>query len=353
MTMRSAVAAVLLAVAWVAAAEPFVYPEAHWEKVADPATAGWSKAGLETFRNELAQTKTAGLVVVHAGRVIFEYGDVSSARVVASVRKSLLSVLYGNYVAAGKINLDATLAGLGIDDIGGLSDKEKQATVRDLLEARSGVYHAASNSGDDSAHAPPRDSQAHGTYFLYNNWDFNALGTIFEQQTGRNIYDAFETDLARPLSMEDFDRAAQKKSGNRSKSMHPAYHIRISPRDLARVGYLMLREGNWAGKQVVPRGWVKESTHLVTPASQMNTPAARRGPLGYAYLWWVWDKPWATGPFAGAYTAHGLGGQHLSVLPALDIVVAHETPGSERNTHAEFWRLLETLARAKCKNTPC
>ena len=351
--MRTAVAAILFAVAWAAAAEPFVYPEAHWEKVADPETAGWSKAGLEAFRVELARTNTAGLVVVNAGRVIFEYGDVSAPRVVASVRKSLLSVLYGNYVAAGKINLDATLAALGIDDIGGLSDKEKQATVRDLLEARSGVYHAASNSGDDSAHAPPRDSQAHGTYFLYNNWDFNALGTIFEKQTGRNIYDAFESDLARPLGMEDFDRGAQRKSGNLSKSMHPAYHIRISPRDLARIGYLMLREGNWAGQQIVPRAWVKESARVITPAAQMNSAAARRGPLGYGYLWWVWDARWATGPFAGAFTAHGLGGQHLSVLPALDIVVAHQTPGSETGTHPAFWRLLETLARAKCRNTPC
>lgn len=353
MRLHSSFAAILALIALGATAQPFVYPGAQWEKVADPETVGWAKAGLESFRSELAQTRTAGLVVVHAGRVIFEYGDVSTARVVASVRKSLLSALYGNYVAAGKIKLDATLAELGIDDLGGLSDKEKQATVRDLLEARSGVYHSASNSGDDAAHAPPRDSQAHGTYFLYNNWDFNALGTIFEQQTGRNIYDAFESGLARPLGMEDFDRAAQRTSGNPGKSKHLAYHIRISPRDLARVGYLMLRDGNWAGKQVVPREWVKESTRLITPASQMNTPAARRGPLGYGYLWWVWDKPWATGAFAGAYTAHGLGGQHLTVMPALDIVVAHETPGSEPGTHGAFWKLLETLARAKCPPVPC
>ena len=353
MMLKSSLAAIVLSLASLAAAQPAVYPQAQWEKVVDTETVGWSKAGLETFRSELARTGTAGLVVVHAGRVIFEYGDLSTPRVVASVRKSLLSALYGKYVASGLIKLDATLAELGIDDIGGLSDKEKQATVRDLLEARSGVYHPAANSGDDSAHAPPRNSQTHGTYFLYNNWDFNALGTIFEKQTGRNIYDAFESDLARPLGMEDFDRAIQKKEGNRRKSIHLAYHIRISPRDLARVGYLMLREGDWNGKQVVPREWAKESTRLVTSASQMNSPAARRGPLGYAYLWWVWDKPWATGPFAGAYTGLGLGGQHLTVMPALDIVVAHETPGSERNTHAEFRRLLDLLAQAKCAKAPC
>jgi hypothetical protein len=59
------------------------------------------------------------------------------------------------------------------------------------------------------------------------------------------------------------------------------------------------------------------------------------------------------GPFAGAFTAHGLGGQHLSVLPALDLVVANETPGHESGTHPAFWKLLETLTRARCSTTPC
>jgi len=169
----------------------------------------------------------------------------------------------------------------------------------------------------------------------------------------RNIYDAFESDLARPLGMEDFDRSTQRKTGDLHRSIHPAYHFHISPRDLARVGYLMLRQGDWAGKQVVPREWVKQSTQIATPVLQMNTKSDRRGPLGYGYLWWVWDKPWAVGPFAGAFTAHGIGGQHLSVLPALDLVVAHETPGREPGTHRDFWAILETLARAKCPSTPC
>jgi CubicO group peptidase (beta-lactamase class C family) len=284
--------------------------------------------------------------------VIFEYGDVRKPGDVNSVRKSLLSTLFGNYVAAGKIKLDATLAELEIDDLGGLSAQEKQATVRDLLEARSGVFHPPANGGDDSDKAPPRGSRARGTYFLYNNWDFNALGTIFEQQTGRNLYDAFESDLARPLGMEDFERRSQKKSGDLRRSMHPAYHFHISTRDLARVGYLMLRQGRWAGQQIVPREWVNQSTRIATPVAQMNTKSHRRGPLGYGYLWWVWDKPWAVGAFAGAFTAHGMGGQHLSVLPALDLVVAHETP-AETGTHQEFWALLETLARARCSTTPC
>ena len=115
-------------------------------------------------------------------------------------------MLYGRYVANGAIRLDATLQDVGIDDIGGLSTAERQARVADLLITSSGVYHAASNPGDNLTDAPPRGSQAPGEYFLYSNWDFNALGSIFEARTGRNIFDALASDLVQRISMQDFDR---------------------------------------------------------------------------------------------------------------------------------------------------
>jgi CubicO group peptidase (beta-lactamase class C family) len=268
---------------------------------------------------------------------------------VASVRKSVLAMLFGNYVASGKVRLEKTLKELGITDHGGLSDQELEATIADLLAARSGVYHQASYSGDDLAQAPPRGSQKRGTYYLYSNWDFNALGTIFEKETGRNIYDALERDLARPLGMEDFDRSVQQKSGDTTRSVHPAYHMSLSTRDMARIGYLMLREGSWAGRQIVPRGWVRESTRAVTPVTEMNPPRRREGPFGYGYLWWVWDGPHATGAYKGAYTGLGAVGQQIAVLPALDLVVAHKTrPGQGRSvSHREFLEVLDMLVRAR------
>ena len=90
---------------------------------------------------------------------------------------------------------ETTLADLGMTDHGGLLPIEQGATHRDLISARSGIYHAASNAGDNSADAPDRGSQEPGTYFLYNNWDFNAAGGAFELQTGIDIYDALRDDL--------------------------------------------------------------------------------------------------------------------------------------------------------------
>jgi CubicO group peptidase (beta-lactamase class C family) len=326
-----------------------VYPVPSWTRIEDPESAGWSRAGLDSVRARLATLSTTGFMAVVGGRVLVEHGDVRAVSYLASVRKSVLSMLFGIAVANGTVNLDRSLAQIGIDDIGGLTPAEREATTRDLLSARSGVYHLASNPGDDLASAPPRGSQRRGSYYLYSNWDFNALGTIFEKETGRNIYDALEADLARPIGMEDFDRAIQVKSGDTTRSVHLAYHINLSTRDMARIGYLMLREGNWAGRQIIPREWVRESTRAITPVTEMNPARHRDGPFGYGYLWWVWDGPHAVGPYRGAYTGLGAVGQQIAVLPALDLVVAHKTrPGQGRSvSHRQFIELLDLVVRAR------
>ncbi|MEX2155184.1 MAG: serine hydrolase [Gemmatimonadaceae bacterium] len=218
-----------------------VFPGATWDSIADPRTVGWTRSGLDSVRAQLTALPSTGFVAIVGGRILMSYGDLQTVSYLASVRKSLLSMLMGNYVRRGTIDLNRTLAQLGMDDVGGWSDQEKEATVKDLLTARSGVYHAASNAGDDLASAPPRGSQRHGTYMLYSNWDFNALGGAFELMTGRDIYDALESDIVRPISMQDFDRATHRKTGDSTRSRYLAYHMNFSTRDMARVGYLMLR----------------------------------------------------------------------------------------------------------------
>ena len=330
------------------------YPTPEWQASAAEKL-GWTQADLDAVRARLQKLPTTGFMAVAGGRTLMQYGDVQAVSYLASVRKSVLAILFGNYVASGKVRLNKTLAAIGIDDIGGLTPGEKQATIKDLLTARSGVYHAASNAGDDLASAPPRGSKQPGTYYLYSNWDFNALGTIFEKETGRDIYDALETDLVRPIGMQDFDRASHQKSGDASRSQHLAYHMNFSTRDMARIGYLMLREGNWAGRQVTPRAWVHEITQAFTPVPEMNPPARRNGPWGYGYLWWVWDGQWNTGGYRGAYTGLGAVGQHITVLPVLDLVVAHKTrPGQAGSvSHQQYLEVLDVLVRAGCRTKKC
>jgi len=345
-----------------------VVPGKDWERIDKPESTGYSSARLEAVRAWLQALDTTSMIVVVGGRALFTYGDQAHLSYLASVRKSVLAILYGKYVENGTIKLSTTLKDLEFTDVGGLLPGETEARVEDLVTARSGVYHPASNAGDDTASAPPRGSQRRGTYFLYNNWDFNAAGAAFEKLTGREIYDVVETDLARPIGMQDFDRARQRKSGDPKRSQYMAYHMWFSVRDMARIGLLMQREGHWGGTQVVSREWARRIASLVTPLNEMNPPRHRAlgsgERWGYGYLWWVWDAPNSPGPFQGAYTGMGAGGQYITVLPALDMVVAHKTdtqqpsphgPANRRRTVSspEYHATLKMLIAARCPGGKC
>lgn len=353
-TLTTLLTATLLAAGTLHAQVPTgsTFPGETWEVVDrdDLAGYGWDDATLRDLRDFIRDSaNTTGLVVADRGRIVYTYGDVEELSYLASVRKSLLAMLYGEWVERGIIDLDATLEELGVDDVGGLLPIEKQATVDHLVTARSGVYHPASNGGDNLADAPPRGSQTPGEYMLYSNWDFNAAGAVFEQLTGRSLYDEFQAQIAIPLEFEHWDRSVHQKSGNLEISRNPAYHFHLSTLDMARVGHLMLHEGNWDGEQVISADWARKIVSVVTPLEEMNPAYRRDGYFGYGYMWWVWDGPAAVGPFEGAYTGRGAVGQWITVLPALDLVVAHKTNSVYgRTTSWESWhRIMEMLLEAR------
>ncbi len=333
-------------------APSFVFPGDTWEKWLYPTETGYSAQELKKVTTLLEALDTTGFMAVLGGKVLYEYGDLQELSYLASVRKSVLSLLYGKYVTDGTIQLNMTLEQLGVDDIDGLLPIEKKATIDHLITARSGIYHPASNSGDSTADAPARGSQEPGTYMLYNNWDFNCAGFIFEKLTHQTIYDALERDLAGPLGMQDFDRLLQRKSGDLRKSNYPAYHIWLSTRDMARIGYLMLREGEWNGSQVVPGQWTRRISRAKTRVPDMNPDFYKKGDFGYGYMWWVWDGPKAVGPYQGAYTASGAYGQYITVLPALDMVVAHKTAVPPYNRGVSMGQYREVIAQLVASRIP-
>ncbi len=311
--------------------------------VAEPESVGFQKDKLEKV-TEYAKEKTGttGLVVAVDGKIIYTYGDIRQVSYIASCRKSVLSMLYGKYVANGTINLDETVGQLGIDDLQGLLPQEKEATVYDLITARSGVYHPASNPGGiPEGKKYERGATPHGTRFVYNNWDFNVAGTVFTQKTGLDIFDALERDLAKPLGMEDFNRARHKLTGNAKMSKHLAYHMHFSTRDMARLGQLMLRKGRWNGEQLIPEEWVTRSTSVVSPL---------KGDIhcGYGILWWLLADKQYPEQFKGAYSAEGMYGQFITVFPAMNMVVAHKSAGNakKRTTGGQYRHILRLIVEA-------
>jgi CubicO group peptidase (beta-lactamase class C family) len=265
---------------------------------------------LQPVVDALEALPTTAFLVLNRGRVVLDHGATTAPTYLASARKSVLSVLYGPAVADGTIRLGATLGELGIDDIGGLLPQERRATVRDLLTSSSGVYHPPATVAGPEEDAPTRGTQPPGALFHYNNWDFNALGTIFQRCTGRSVFDALAEDLAAPLGFIDFDPGLQRLLGRLDASEHLAHHFYLSARDLGRLGTMMLQGGRWHSRQVVSEFWVAESTSI-----QVD-----RGPgvqLDYGYLWWL---PRLLG--RGSFLAIGNFGQYLLCVPP-GLVIVH------------------------------
>ncbi len=240
------------------------FPGATWDHVSSPETLGWSVEKLRAARDYSKTIKTAAVMVVTGGRVLDEWGDTTTRFNVHSIRKSLLSAMYGVPVADGRIDLSKTMGDLGIDDNEpSLTAAEKKATVRMLLQARSGVYHAALYETESMKKArPARFSHEPGTFWYYNNWDFNALGMIFERQVKNSLFREFQERIAGPIGMQDFT-PADTTYVTGPDSVYAAYPFRLTARDMARFGLLFLRDGEWKGQQVVPAAWVRERYDLV------------------------------------------------------------------------------------------
>ena len=216
--------------------------------------------------------------------------------------------------------------------------KKKRASLHDLLTSRSGVYHASVYDIDRDR--PARGSHPPGAHFYYNNWDFNALGTIFERVTGEGLFAAFAEQVAMPLGMEDF-AITDLRFEHGPESIHPVYKMRLSARDLVRIGRLYLQNGMWEGRQVVPETWVRES---IRPQVDLG------GGRGYGFLWWSaaahapGDRLHADVPL---YYASGLGGQYIIVLPDHDLVVVHRSARVDHGIdHGRMGEILNVILQA-------
>jgi CubicO group peptidase (beta-lactamase class C family) len=342
-----------------------VVPGAEWQQVA-PESVDYSSPKLEALRAWVKTQDTGSMTVIVQGRVIFSYGDVSHTSKIASVRKSVLGMLYGKYVADNTIDLDKTVVQLGLQDNVPFLPIEEHATLVQLLASRSGIYLPEHDhpeklpAWDQGRYLPPRGSEYPGTHYVYNNWDFNAAGTAFEKLTHKGIYQALHDDLAVPIGMQDFDVAKQKKI-DAPGSVHPEYAMALSTRDMARLGLLMLDYGVWNGKTIFPADWVRYMTAPLTPFHDINPTGLRNEAeperWGYGLLWWAWDVQTYPGNVSmgfmqGAYSAMGTGGTFITVLPNRDMVVVHQVD-IDKNARASvspssYMAMLSMIANSYC-----
>jgi CubicO group peptidase (beta-lactamase class C family) len=340
------------------------FPGKSWGQISSLEKARWAKEKLAAAHeySNADSIHTSAVMIVQGGEVVDEWGDVDKKIDSYSVRKSLLSALFGIYSSEGLIDINQTLEQLGIDDSPDpLTREEKQARIVDLLRARSGVYHLVDfETASMTKNRPTRGSHAPETFWYYNNWDFNVLGTIFEKKTGLKIGEAFYQRIAKPIGMQDFQPSDVFYFGGPA-SIHLTYHFEITARDMARFGLLYLRHGRWNKKQIVPEAWVEKSSHASEMVKANGTDLG-----GYEYLWWV-DYGGVHFPevsVPGIFSARGAGAHYLFIIPTLDLVIVHRTDndppvrdaktvaeianrGSITTDRAEFGHLLKLILDAQ------
>ena len=307
---------------------------------ADPEKMGYDAQRLAAISRAIARhdIATEAMVVAVEGKVIFEYGDTSKPAKVSSCWASLLSILYGRFVNMRRIDLEETLESIGISEVGGLERRERSAKVRDVISLRSGCFIRASND-PPGRKLPERTSRLPGNSFFYSNWDINVAASILEKKAEADVVAVFDEVVAKPLRLRDWNLALQSKTGDLLVSDHLACDLSLSARDMARIGQMMLGKGRWKGLQIVPASWVAKSTSAVSKFQNGG---------GFGYLWWVENEAQNPKAYKGAYSARGLEGQRLTVLPALDMVVAHLPRADGRKMKgSDYKKLLAAVFMAR------
>ena len=142
---------------------------------------------------------------------------------------------------------------------------------------------------------------APGTQFVYDSGNPYLLSAIISRKTGQNAFEYAKKELFGPLGITSAHWPRTDKQGVTDGEAG----LSLSPHDMARIGYLYLRNGNWNGQQIIPPSWVERAKGGQVPATFG---------LHYANLWWSL-------PEKGAYMALGRHSQRIIVLPRLDIVV--------------------------------
>ena len=277
------------------------------------------------------------IVIVRKGYVIadeyFAGWTADSIHTEQSVTKSVTSLVTGIAIARGHLRgVDQPLVDLlaRYAPIANLDDRKRALAVRDVLTMRTGL-----DWNEDSYPGSPLEQlntlqsdwlrfvidwpmrEQPGTRWQYNSGGVIALGGAIGIAAGMNTADYARAWLLRPIGIT----GDKWYRGFPDLLPHTGGGLVMSTRDLARVGYLVLRRGRWNATQVVPSEWIAESTRpRVTPTYRLGGRTS-----SYGYLWWLYTLdggPPDTSTTDLVIAASGAMGQWLFVVPKYDLVVA-------------------------------
>ncbi len=308
-----------------------VWPTEDWE-VASPASQGLDAAALENAKAWLELHNSKSGVVIRHGRIVSEWyfggADQKSKFAAYSTTKSLSSMATGLAIADSKLALDQ-MVGKYLPDAS--PESKRTITVKQLLSMTSGVHNESKigQRQDLFSYAmqmAPMDHEP-GAKWDYNNTGLALLSPVFKKATGRQIDEVLNERVFLPIGITSSDWTWER----REELSLPYSGWHTNARSLGRVGLLVLHEGKWNDKQLVPAAWLKESTG---PSQELNK--------SYGYLWWNnTTNKWPHVP-KDAFAALGHLDNNILVVPSLDLVVIRQSdlpPGQGHNI-AEYYRLV-------------
>lgn len=309
------------------------WPTREW-KTARPEQKGMDGKVLEGLARAMAPHAVRAALIVRNGSIVYErYGGgygADSQFPVYSCTKSITSALVGIAVDKGLIqDADRPVSDF-FPGIGNAADAQRKSrmTLRHLLSMSSGLdwpewgawdyyFQPMIDSPDwvDFVLARPMAGDP-GAAFNYNSGGSQVLSAVVGRKTGMPASEFARRELFDPIGIGPVTWPADPNGVSTG-----GYGVRMTARDAAKFGYLFLNDGVWDGRQVVPSGWVRESTRRQSEGHPWFGE--------YGLHWWL--RPLGDRRARSAFFAMGYGGQYIFVVPTLDLVAVFFSwmPGEE------------------------
>jgi len=309
------------------------WPTDGWRRVR-PAVEQVDSLLLDSALTTLAQrypSVWSALIVRHGyvvGERYFQGHDSTERFDLRSATKSIVSVVAGIAIQRHAIRgVDEPIADFVPEAFVGddVDQRKRRITIRDLLTMTSGLDW---NELDADSYFLSRQpwgvaildrklSDDPGRRFNYSSGNAHLVSIAITRGARATTRELGNQFLFHPLG---FDVPLGDWPGDPQGVTAGGAGLRLSSRELAKIGYLYLNDGCWSGTQLVPASWVKQST------SVWSHPGASA--RGYGYLWWI------SASIPNAYLALGWGGQYLIVDPdhdAIIVLTADPTQGESQH----------------------
>lgn len=320
-----------------------------WE-ISTPVEEGFDDIELaeayNLFFSENDYVTGISLLIVRNNKLIAEgysrdMEDREVKRNIQSATKSFTSLVFGIATDMGYFSsLDQKLYDIMPDAFDSNLGK-RDITLRHLMTMKSGLDFSNDAFAEELHIDDPQNQMkyilakplfAHpGTEYRYRDCDPQLLGGAIWKLTGMTLEEIAEKQLFSPMGITDY--FWEKNVDGHNWAAHALY---MKPRDMAKIGKLVLNHGNWQDQQLVSKGWIELSTSI---HSEFSNP-------GFGYYWWIYKPTYPRLPKISAIAAEGSGGQIIFVVPEKStIIVMTSEPYTDGSTSLEwaFFSLAELI----------